>query len=115
MDKDDTKHPFENPQTATGGSYLRMSDGSLMKIEGHDVPDKERAERLAIRDQALIEAKAKHEAETAAAAKGGKTAEVTQAAPAPQGGTSPAPAPSSAAVFTEDPASRRKKPDDKGE
>lgn len=64
---DDTKSPFENPQTATGGSYVRMPDQSLVKVEGHDVPDADRETLAKFRDAVLADAQAKHEADIAAA------------------------------------------------
>jgi hypothetical protein len=92
--EDPTKSPFDNPQLATGGSYLRMPDKSLLKVEGHDVTEKQQAERVKIRDAALADAKVNHEARIAAAAKGGAEGGNAEAAQASSG---PAGSPASAA------------------
>ena len=83
MANDSKPAPTPEGQDALGGSYLRMADGSLLQVEGHAVPDAEREARLAVRDKALADAKAKHEAEQAAKS-APAAAPVQPAAPPPQ-------------------------------
>lgn len=81
--EDPTKSPFENPQLATGGSYVRMPDRSLLKVEGHDVSDEDQEIRIRFRDALLADADKKHgQSVTEALSAAGEAKAVDEAAKA---------------------------------